>query len=74
MKFLLYVKIYAFKYIEIKDLDKNPFDYDTWFDLVRLVENEENLDEIRDTYEQAIAQIPPLVVNKNYTFIKSFCN
>jgi crooked neck len=46
----------------MKDLEKNPFDYDTWFDLVRLVENEENLDEIRDTYEQAIAQIPPLAV------------
>lgn len=37
----------------------NPNNYDAWFDYLRLVEDEGNLEVIRETYERAIANIPP---------------
>jgi crooked neck len=43
-------------------LEKNPLDYDTWFDLLRLLEAEGDVDQIRDAYEKAISQVPPLQV------------
>merc|ERR1719367_2768751 len=33
--------------------------YDAWFDFVRLVESEGNVDIIRETYERAISNVPP---------------
>ena len=33
--------------------------YDAWFDYVRLVETEGNVDIIRETYERAISNVPP---------------
>lgn len=38
---------------------ENPTNYDAWFDLLRLVENEGNLETIRETYERAISNVPP---------------
>lgn len=38
---------------------ENPTNYDAWFDLLRLVENEGNLETIRETYEKAISNVPP---------------
>jgi crooked neck len=35
-------------------------DYDTWFDYLRLLESEGDLPVIREAYEKAIAQIPPI--------------
>lgn len=43
-----------------KDLKENMLDYDTWFDYIRLLESEEDIEQIRDAYEKAIAQIPPI--------------
>lgn len=43
-----------------EDLKDNPLDYDTWFDYLRLIETEDDANVIRDTYEKAIAQIPPI--------------
>lgn len=37
----------------------NPNNYDAWFDLLRLAENDGNKDTIRETYERAIANVPP---------------
>ena len=37
-------------------------DYDTWFDYLRLLENEGELSTVREAYERAIAQIPPIQV------------
>ena len=51
-----------------KDLKENILDYDTWFDYIRLLESEENIEEIRDAYEKAIAQIPPINV-KSISFL-----
>lgn len=42
-----------------KILEQTPNDYDTWFDYVRLVESEGNLETIRSIYERAVAVIPP---------------
>lgn len=43
-----------------EDLAANPFDYDTWFDLLRLLELEGDKEQVRDSYEKAISQVPPL--------------
>jgi crooked neck len=43
-------------------LKENPLDYDTWFDYLRLLESEEDIELIRDAYEKAIAQVPPITV------------
>lgn len=41
-------------------MDKNAYDYDTWFDLLRLLESEDDHDQTRESYEKAIAQVPPI--------------
>ena len=46
-----------FKYEE--ELASNPHNYDTWFDYIRLMENEDDIDATRKVYERAIANIPP---------------
>ena len=55
-------KLFLLIITESKDLEKNSFDYDTWFDLLRLLEAEGDHDQTRDSYEKAIAQIPPIKV------------
>uniref|UniRef100_T1GQ08 Pre-mRNA-splicing factor Syf1/CRNKL1-like C-terminal HAT-repeats domain-containing protein n=1 Tax=Megaselia scalaris TaxID=36166 RepID=T1GQ08_MEGSC len=37
----------------------NPLNYDAWFDYIRLIEDEGIVDNIRETYERAIANVPP---------------
>lgn len=39
---------------------ENPNDYDTWFDYVRMLEADGNVDLIREIYERAISCVPPL--------------
>jgi len=46
-----------FQYEE--EIKENPMNYDAWFDYVRLVESEGNVDVIRETYERAISNVPP---------------
>ncbi|RZF39167.1 hypothetical protein LSTR_LSTR005795 [Laodelphax striatellus] len=46
-----------FQYEE--EVKTNPNNYDAWFDLLRLVEDDGNLDTIREAYEKAIANVPP---------------
>ena len=46
--------------VVLKDLKENPLDYDTWFDLIRLLESEDDAEAIRECYEKAIAQVPPI--------------
>jgi len=38
---------------------ENPFNYDSWFDYLRLVESDGGADDIREIYERAIANVPP---------------
>ena len=45
-------------------LNNNPLDYDTWFDLIKLLENADEVDpeQVRETYERAISHVPPAMV------------
>lgn len=40
-------------------LKENPFDYDSWFELAKLEEDHGTAASVRDTYERAVAQVPP---------------
>ncbi|XP_043284796.1 protein crooked neck [Venturia canescens] len=42
-----------------QEIQDNPLNYDAWFDYLKLVESEGNVENIRETYERAIANIPP---------------
>ena len=46
-------------------LATNPYDYDTWFDYVRLAEREFSYEEVEDIYERAVANTPKSRSNKN---------
>lgn len=48
-----------------QEILKDQYNYDTWFDLLRLAEESQNIDEIRDTYERAISN-KPLTMEKQY--------
>jgi crooked neck len=37
-----------------------PHNYDSWFDYVRLEEEEGDYDRVREVYERAVAQVPPV--------------
>lgn len=41
------------------EVRKNPLNYDSWFDYIRLEENVGNKDMIREVYERAISNVPP---------------
>ena len=41
-----------------------PTNYDAWFDYVRLMEEEGDIDKIRDTYERAISNVPAVSEKK----------
>ena len=42
-----------------EEVTEDPMNYDAWFDYVRLVETEGDQEIIRETYERAIANVPP---------------
>jgi crooked neck len=46
-----------FQYEE--EVKANPMNYDAWFDLIRLLESEGTTEQVREVYEQAIANVPP---------------
>ncbi|XP_010480505.1 PREDICTED: crooked neck-like protein 1 [Camelina sativa] len=41
------------------EVRKNPLNYDSWFDYLRLEESLGNKDRIREIYDRAIANVPP---------------
>ncbi|KAG2627457.1 hypothetical protein PVAP13_3KG126430 [Panicum virgatum] len=41
------------------EVRKNPLNYDSWFDYIRLEESVGNEDRIREVYERAISNVPP---------------
>ncbi|XP_062203772.1 uncharacterized protein LOC133905968 [Phragmites australis] len=41
------------------EVRKNPLNYDSWFDYIRLEENVGNKERTREVYERAIANVPP---------------
>ncbi|CAH8498826.1 unnamed protein product [Heterobilharzia americana] len=47
-----------FQYEE--EVQANPHNYDVWFDYVRLMEEEGSVEQTREIYERAIANVPPI--------------
>lgn len=47
-------------------IQANPHNYDAWFDYLRLVENDADPDTVRDVYERAIANIPPIQEKRHW--------
>jgi crooked neck len=48
-----------------KEIERNPNNYDIWFDYTRLEENNGDLDRTREVYERAITNVP-LIMEKKY--------
>lgn len=42
-----------------QEIAENPTNYDAWFDYLRLIEYEGDVEATRETYERAIANVPP---------------
>ncbi|PHJ23934.1 crooked neck family 1 protein isoform [Cystoisospora suis] len=60
----------AFVYEE--ELHKNSLNYDCWIDYIRLEESRGDIDKIRNTYERALANVPPVAEKrcwKRYVYI-----
>uniref|UniRef100_A0A3Q3JGZ9 Pre-mRNA-splicing factor Syf1-like N-terminal HAT-repeats domain-containing protein n=1 Tax=Monopterus albus TaxID=43700 RepID=A0A3Q3JGZ9_MONAL len=53
-----------FQYEE--EVKANPHNYDAWFDYLRLVESDADSDGVRDVYERAIANIPPIQEKRHW--------
>jgi crooked neck len=50
-----------------KQVGENPYDYDCWFDWIKLEESQlDNTAATRDVYEKAVAQVPPSSDNKDH--------
>ncbi|VDL50581.1 unnamed protein product [Hymenolepis diminuta] len=47
------------------EVEANPHNYDVWFDYVRLMEEEGSVEQTRELYERAVANVPP-VKEKRY--------
>lgn len=47
------------KYHYEEEVKAHPENYDAWFDYIRLLEAEDDIESIRKVYERAIANIPP---------------
>lgn len=46
-----------FQYEE--EVKQNPYNYDVWFDYIRLEESRHDIPKIREIFERSIANIPP---------------
>ncbi|NXQ45188.1 CRNL1 protein, partial [Catharus fuscescens] len=53
-----------FQYEE--EVKANPHNYDAWFDYLRLVESDAGADTVREVYERAIANVPPLQEKRHW--------
>ncbi|VDN60824.1 unnamed protein product [Dracunculus medinensis] len=50
---------------ELQELAENSYNYDVWFDYIRLLQGEKlERDEMEDTFERAIANVPPQMEKK----------
>lgn len=46
-----------------QEVKANPHNYDAWFDYLRLLESDGDVDQVREVYERAIANVPPSKVS-----------
>ncbi|CAH8609025.1 unnamed protein product [Dicrocoelium dendriticum] len=57
-----YVKFTYIIYYRLRnhEVQANAHNYDVWFDYVRLMEEEGSVDQTREIYERAVANVPPI--------------
>ncbi|NWW76307.1 CRNL1 protein, partial [Climacteris rufus] len=53
-----------FQYEE--EVKANPHNYDAWFDYLRLVESDAEAETVREVYERAIANVPPIPEKRHW--------
>ncbi|XP_030304278.1 crooked neck-like protein 1 isoform X2 [Calypte anna] len=53
-----------FQYEE--EVKANPHNYDAWFDYLRLVESDTDAETVREVYERAIANVPPVQEKRHW--------
>ncbi|KAM7010307.1 crooked neck-like protein 1 [Passerculus sandwichensis] len=53
-----------FQYEE--EVKANPHNYDAWFDYLRLVESDMDAETVREAYERAIANVPPIQEKRHW--------
>ncbi|NXH42822.1 CRNL1 protein, partial [Dicaeum eximium] len=53
-----------FQYEE--EVKANPHNYDSWFDYLRLVESDTDAATVREVYERAIANVPPIQEKRHW--------
>ncbi|ORZ34023.1 hypothetical protein BCR44DRAFT_1436963 [Catenaria anguillulae PL171] len=53
------------RHIYLDEIKANPHNVDAWMDLVRLEEDSGDLAATRDTYERAVANVPPVQVDSD---------
>ncbi|KAM7237146.1 hypothetical protein CapIbe_011390 [Capra ibex] len=53
-----------FQYEE--EVKANPHNYDAWFDYLRLVESDAEAETVREVYERAIANVPPVQEKRHW--------
>ncbi|KAG8522980.1 Crooked neck-like protein 1, partial [Galemys pyrenaicus] len=46
--------------------EANPHNYDAWFDYLRLVESDAEAETVREVYERAIANVPPIPEKRHW--------
>ena len=49
----------VYDFIFKQEVKANPHNYDAWFDYLRLLESDGEVDQVRECYERAIANVPP---------------
>ncbi|XP_046692237.1 crooked neck-like protein 1 [Silurus meridionalis] len=49
-----------------EEVKANPHNYDTWFNYLRLLEGKADADTVREGYERAIANVPPIIEKKHW--------
>ncbi|PFH35591.1 putative crooked neck family 1 protein isoform 2 [Besnoitia besnoiti] len=50
-----------------EELHSNPLNYDCWIDYIRLEESRGDIDRIRNIYERALANVPPVLEKRCWT-------
>lgn len=49
-----------------KEIQKEPKDYDLWFDYCNLEEQQGNVERTRSVFARAVANVPPVLTEKLY--------
>ncbi|XP_052573864.1 crooked neck-like protein 1 [Peromyscus californicus insignis] len=49
-----------------EEVKADPYNYDAWFDYLRLEESEAEADTVREVYERAIANVPPIQEKRHW--------